>query len=135
VAYESAIGRCLLHDALAALWDFVGAANRLVDAEKPWELAKLVRAGDGEADERLRGVLGDLLEACRLLGLAGAPFLPATAQRLLAQLGHDYPYAADGNGGPPIRDLLAWGSGSGQAGRVGTPEPLFPRLETETEAS
>ena len=68
-------------------------------------------------------------------GWPGAPFLPATAPRLLAQLGHDYPYAADGNGGPPIRDLLAWDSGSGTAGRVGAPEPLFPRLETETEAS
>ena len=28
--------------------------------------------------ERLRGVLGDLIEACRLLGLAVAPFMPGT---------------------------------------------------------
>jgi methionyl-tRNA synthetase len=132
-AYETAVERCMLHDALAELWAFVGAANRLVDAEKPWELAKLVKAGDAAAAERLRGVLGDLLEACRLLGLAGAPFLPATAPRLHAQLGYDYPYTSDGNGGPPVHDLLAWGSGSGTGGRVGAPEPLFPRLETETE--
>ena len=37
-------------------------------------------------------VLGDLVEACRLVGLAAAPFLPGTAPRLLAQLGHAYPY-------------------------------------------
>ena len=37
---------CLLHEALAELWEFVGAANRLVDAEKPWELAKAAKAGD-----------------------------------------------------------------------------------------
>ncbi|HET9436405.1 MAG TPA: methionine--tRNA ligase, partial [Candidatus Limnocylindrales bacterium] len=36
-AYQSTLEDCLLHDAIAALWEFVGAANRLVDAEKPWE--------------------------------------------------------------------------------------------------
>ena len=61
------------------------------------------------AEARLRDVLGDLIEACRLVGLAAAPFLPATAPRLLAQLGHAYPYGPDGNGGPPILDELGWG--------------------------
>src|SRR5258706_1415743 len=31
-AYRSALDRLLLHEALAELWEFVGAANRLVDA-------------------------------------------------------------------------------------------------------
>ena len=44
LAYRAAVEGCLLHAALAELWEFVGAANRLVDAEKPWELAK---AGQG----------------------------------------------------------------------------------------
>ena len=35
-----ALETCQLHDALAELWEFVGGANRVVDAEKPWELAK-----------------------------------------------------------------------------------------------
>ncbi len=132
-AYRAAIEACLLHEGLAALWGFVGAANRLVDLEKPWELAKLAKAGDTAAGERLRGVLGDLLEACRLLGLAGAPFLPGTAPRVLAQLGYDYPYGPDGNGGPAILALLEWGSGPGTDGHVTAPEPLFPRLDTEAE--
>ena len=33
----------LLHDALAALWEYVGAANKVVDAEQPWVLAKAGR--------------------------------------------------------------------------------------------
>ena len=70
------------------LWAFVGEANRFVDAEKPWELAKAAKAGDEAAAARLRAVLGDLVEACRLVGLAAAPFLPATAPRVLAQLGY-----------------------------------------------
>ena len=111
---------------------FVGAANKAVDAEQPWVLAKAAKAGDEAAEARLRDVLGDLIEACRLVGLAAAPFLPATAPRLLAQLGHAYPYGPDGNGGPPILDELGWGAHAGQTGRVSDPEPLFPRLDIET---
>jgi methionyl-tRNA synthetase len=133
--YGERLTSCLLHEALAELWEFVGAANRAVDAEQPWVLAKAAKAGDAAAMVRLRGVLGDLLEACRLLGLAVAPFLPATAPRVLAQLGYDYPYGPDGNDGPPIVDLLGWGAASGEAGQVAAAEPLFPRLDTESEAS
>jgi methionyl-tRNA synthetase len=134
-AYRTAIDRYLLHDALGALWEFVGAANRLVDAEKPWELAKAATGGDADAGERLRGVLGDLVEACRLVGLAAAPFLPATAPRVLAQLGFQYPYAADGNSGPPILDELRWGAHAADNGTLTAPEPLFPRLDVDSEAS
>ena len=123
----------LLHEALAELWSFVGEANRAVEDERPWNLAKTWRSGDEAAGERLRGVLGDLVEACRLVGLAGAPFLPITAPRILAQLGHAFPYAPDGNGGPPLLDELVWGAHAAETGRVGTAEPLFPRLDTEVQ--
>ena len=130
-AYDSKLAGFLLHDALAALWEFVGAANRAVDLEKPWELNKLAKADDPVAAARLRDVLGDLIEACRLVALAAAPFLPNTAPRILAQLGYDYPYGPDGNGGPSLADELRWGAHRAEAGRVGTAEPLFPRLDTE----
>ncbi len=133
--YRSALEGYLLHEALEQLWEVVGAANRLVDAEKPWELAKAAKAGDTAAEERLRGVLGDLVEACRLIGLAAAPFLPATAPRVLAQLGYGYPYAADGNGGPPLLEELRWGAYASQPGRLAAAEPLFPRLDVDSEAS
>jgi methionyl-tRNA synthetase len=123
--------RCLLHDVLGELWEFVGGANKVVDAEQPWNLAKAATAGDTEAANRLRGVLGDLVEACRLVALTAAPFLPRTAPRVLAQLGYAYPYEADGNGGPPLIDELAWGAHADEAGRLTAPEPLFPRLEVE----
>jgi methionyl-tRNA synthetase len=132
--YQDRIEGCLLHDALAGLWEYVGGANKVVDAEKPWELAKAAQDGDDAAADRLRGVLGDLLEACRLIGLAVAAYMPATAPRVLAQLGHAYAYGPDGNGGPPILDELVWGARATDPGRVGTPEPLFPRLDTEPAA-
>ena len=132
VAYQRAVEGLELHDALAELWEFVGAANRLVDAEKPWELAKAAKTGDAEAANRLRDVLGDLVEACRVLGLAAAPFLPASAPRVLGQLGFAYPYGPDGNGGPPILDELRWGAHASDPGRLTAAEPLFPRLDAET---
>lgn len=129
--YRDRLEGCLFHEALAMLWDFVGGANKTVDAEQPWVLAKAAKAGDAEAAERLRGVLGDLVEACRLVGLAAAPFIPGAAPRILAQLGHAYPYGADGNGGPTLLDELRWGAHAGEPGTLTAPEPLFPRLEIE----
>jgi methionyl-tRNA synthetase len=134
LGYRERLEGCELHDALAGLWEFVGGANKLVDAEKPWELAKAWKAGDAAAAERLRGVLGDLVESCRLVGVAVAPYMPGMAPRVLVQLGHAYPYGADGNGGPSILDELAWGAHRTNAGRVAAPEPLFPRLDAETPA-
>jgi hypothetical protein len=60
--------------------------------------------------------------------------MPGIAPRVLAQLGYDYPYRVDGNGGPPILEELAWGARAGELGRVGSAEPLFPRLEAEAAA-
>jgi methionyl-tRNA synthetase len=127
--YGAELEDCLLGDALSLLFDVVDEANRFVDAEQPWALAKRAKEGDAAAGERLSGVLGDLIEACRLFALAAAPFMPQTAPRVLAQLGYDYPYGPDGNGGPPLREELRWGAHTGEQGTLGKAEPLFPRLE------
>jgi methionyl-tRNA synthetase len=131
-AAQAAVEGCLLHDYLAALWDFVGAANRFVEAEAPWALAKGARAGDAAAEARLAGVLGDLVEACRLVALAAAPAMPSIAPRVLEQLGYGYPYRADGNGGPPVLEELAWGRHADEPGSLGAAVPLFPRLDVES---
>ncbi len=125
---------CLLHEALGLLWSVVSEANRFVDAQKPWELAKASKGGDEAASARLRVVLGDLVEVCRLIAVAVAPFMPTIAPRVLSQLGHDWSYASDGNGGPPLLDELRWGAHSGVAGTLTNAEPLFPRLDTEMES-
>jgi methionyl-tRNA synthetase len=130
--YREKLDGYLLHDALWELWEFVHGANKTVDSEQPWTLAKQAKGGDEAAASRLRLVLGDLVEACRLVGLAVAPFMPTASPRILEQLGYPYPYGPDGNGGPAALDLLAWGALSAEAGRVtDTPTPLFPRVEIE----
>jgi methionyl-tRNA synthetase len=129
--YRGNIESYMLHDALATLWRFVGAANRYVDAQQPWVLAKASKAGDEAAAATLRDVLAELLEACRVIGLSVAPFMPDAAVRILAQLGHGYPYAADGNGGPSLAALAAWGASRDVPGTVETAAPIFPRQEAE----
>ena len=134
-SYRERFDGFLLHEALAELWDVRrgGQQDRSTPSSRgSWP--RPPRPATTAAETRLRDVLGDLIEACRLVGLAAAPFLPATAPRLLAQLGHAYPYGPDGNGGPPILDELAWGVHAAEPGRVSDPEPLFPRLDVETEA-
>jgi methionyl-tRNA synthetase len=130
-AWSAGLEAYLLHDALAGLWGLVGAANQLVDLEKPWVLAKAAASDGAGAGERLRGVLGDLVEACRLVALAAAPFMPQAAPRILAQLGYEYPYGPEGNGGPPLAAELRWGAHEAEHGRVGTAAPVFPRLDVD----
>ncbi|MBO4209967.1 methionine--tRNA ligase [Micromonospora echinofusca] len=88
--------------ATGALWSVVDEGNRLVEAERPWELARAEHAGDGTAGPRLDSVLAVLVGACRALATELAPFLPTGAARL--------------------RDQLLSGD------RVGQPHPAFPRL-------
>ncbi len=48
--YRAAIEGCRLHDALGQFAELVGRANRTVDAEQPWVLAKAATAGDAAAE-------------------------------------------------------------------------------------
>jgi len=130
-AYAAKLDACQLSEALSTLWEFVDAANKEVELQTPWTLAKEAKAGVAGRAEQLDGVLGDLVEACRLVGLAVAPFMPAAAARIAAQLGYEYPYDVSGNCGPAVLSSLDWGSGFVAGGRVAAPEPLFPRIETE----
>jgi methionyl-tRNA synthetase len=65
-----------------AIWAVVTAANRFVEAERPWDLARRDRHGD-----RLDAVLATLVGAGRDITRELAPFLPEGCARLAAQLG------------------------------------------------
>ena len=105
-AYRDRLDRCLLHDALAALWEFVGGGEPSTwTSEQPWALAKAAKArrrgGRDAAARRPRAT------SSRPAGWSGWPrrrSCPRIAPRVLEQLGHAYPYGPDGNGGPPVLD-------------------------------
>ena len=111
-AVDAALADADLRTATGAVWRVVDAANRYVNAEKPWELAARERAGDTDAGGRLDEVLARLVEACRVVAAELSPFVPDGAARLREQL---FPAAAAG------------GQGVGDD-RVGSPDPVFPRL-------
>ena len=113
-----------LDQALASMMELVGAANGYAESQAPWSLAK-----KGET-ERVGEVLAVMGETCRIIGHLLAPVAPEAAARLHEQLGIPAPYDTRGGGGPGLDDLLAWGTGPNDT-RVGSPTPIFPRIEVE----
>src|SRR3984957_7888315 len=94
---------------IAAIWAIVDRANRYAELSEPWRLARLARAGDAAAAAWRDLALSRLLDACRALAGALAPFVP----ELAASIG------------------LACG---GSDGVVPPPRPLFPRLAVDQTA-
>ncbi len=89
VLVDAALAGFALDQALDAIWNLVGAANKYVADVEPWTLAKL-RKSEGEGShggERLSTVLYNLVEALRLIAYHCAPFLPDTADGIAQQLG------------------------------------------------
>jgi methionyl-tRNA synthetase len=123
-AYHAAMDKKHLDKALAAMMELAGAANGYAESQAPWTLHK---AGDAD---RVGQVLAVMAEACRIIGHLLAPAVPDGARRLHEQLGVPPPYDDRGAGGPGLGTLAAWGGGP-DGWQVGTPSPLFPRVETE----
>jgi len=86
---EHALVRFAPHEALAAIWELVGAANKYVVEVEPWTLAKLRKAeGEGgQAEARLATAIYNLTEVLRLVAHYCAPFIPASAEAIAHQLG------------------------------------------------
>jgi methionyl-tRNA synthetase len=66
-------------EALEKIWETVRDANRYIEEEKPWELAKTDR-------EKFTGVMNILLDRLALLSVALVPFLPDTAAKIRTSL-------------------------------------------------
>ncbi len=71
-------------DALECIFEMLSRANKYIDETTPWALAK-----DESKKARLGTVLYHLLEAIRWGAVMLTPFIPETAEDILAQLGTD----------------------------------------------
>ncbi|MDO8987492.1 MAG: class I tRNA ligase family protein, partial [Coriobacteriia bacterium] len=118
--YEDAMSRLEYVAALEAAWDLIKEANRYIENEAPWNLAKT-----DESMPRLRTVIYNVLEAVRIAALFTAPVMPQTSAEVWRRLGLG-----------EIRDVTdicaqaAWGGlPSGNAVIKG--DPLFPRIYEE----
>jgi methionyl-tRNA synthetase len=113
---EAAVEAWDFPTALEGVWALVRRANVYVEESEPWRLA---RAPEGsEQQERLGVVLANLAEALRLIGIYLAPFVPETADRLLAQLGQP---------GVTAGDLARAAWGMGEVHKIVGGPVLFPR--------
>jgi methionyl-tRNA synthetase len=102
---------------LEAVWGLVRATNAFIEDRAPWALNK---AGDAVA---VAAVLGDCLEALRIVALLASPVIPTAAAELWRRLGLD--------GRPEDQRLpaaAAWGLLPGGA-HLDKGAPLFPRFE------
>lgn len=66
-------------ESLEKVWETVREANRFIEEEKPWELAKNDR-------ERFVGVMNVLLDRLAFVSVALTPFLPDTAEKIRLSL-------------------------------------------------
>jgi methionyl-tRNA synthetase len=99
--------------ALAATWQLIRAANAYLEANEPW------KAEPGPAVER---VLGDALEALRIVAILAWPAIPGTAQVVWERLGLPGAIADQ-----RLPAAVAWGAWPGGTTVTKGP-PLFPRL-------
>lgn len=103
--------------ALTELWKFIGMANKYIDEQAPWTLAK-----QGES-ERLATVMYNLVESVRFVSVLLQPYMPKTPPRIWQQLG-----IADRPELHSWESLSSFGQyPSGTETRPG--EVLFPRME------
>ena len=71
-------------DSLTEIFTMLRRANKYIDETMPWALAK-----SEEQRPRLRTVIYNLLEVIRTAAVMLVPYIPATAERIFAQLGTD----------------------------------------------
>jgi len=119
-AWEGALGSLQFSEGLKAIWVFLGVANRYVDQQAPWSLAK---AGDQAALDR---VLYSSAEALRIAAVLLAPVMPSTTDDIERQLGlTDWTRTWEG--------ATQWGLLPGSR-PIGKRTPLFPRLDEKRRA-
>ena len=117
--YQAAMDTFAPHKALEEIFKVIQRANKYIDENAPWALAKDMDANGA----RLAHVLYNLLETTRICGILLTPFMPGSMDKLFAQIG----------AAPEARtweSAAVWGSLSDTAA-VTKGENLFPRVDVE----
>ena len=82
-AYSHEMDTFAPHNALSETFKLIQRANKYIDENAPWALAKDMEANGA----RLAHVLYNLLEATRICGILLTPFMPESMEKLFAQIG------------------------------------------------
>ena len=116
--YEEQMEHYAFQNALAEIFKVISRANKYIDENTPWVLAK-----DEATHPRLAKVLYNLLETVRICAGLLTPFMPATSEEIAKRLG----------GAPMDWDSLEdYGALPVQVATVAG-DALFPRIDMEKE--
>jgi methionyl-tRNA synthetase len=100
--------------ALEATWGLIRATNAYLEATEPWK---------AEPGPEVDLVLGNAVEALRIVAILVSPAVPQTAQKIWERLGLDGSVTEQ-----RVPKDTAWGAGP--TGRTVTKgDPLFPRIK------
>ncbi|MBW2090885.1 MAG: methionine--tRNA ligase [Deltaproteobacteria bacterium] len=80
--YSKTFAEMAFHKALMAAWGFINQANKFIDQQAPWALAR-----DPNKKERLDEVLYEILEALGLVAGMIYPAMPGIASKMRRQIG------------------------------------------------
>jgi methionyl-tRNA synthetase len=119
---EACFADLSLHKALMAIWELVGAANKHIVENEPWNLAK-----DPANREKLLAIMYRLLEVLRSVAILIAPFMPQASEKILGSLGLEE--TAKFN-----LDTIRRGEPLPAGAALSRGESLFPRVNAEKEA-
>ncbi len=101
-------------EALEEIMVLARRSNKYIDETMPWSLAK-----DESQKDRLGGVLYNLLESIRFIGVLLSPFMPQTAESIFAQI----------NTKVTDWDSLSDFGKTVSGNQVGEGKPLFNRID------
>ena len=114
-----ALDRLEFSSGFGAVWQLIKDANAYIEERQPWALHK---AGDEAATA---AVLGDCLEALRIVALLASPVIPNAAFELWRRLGLDGTPE-----GQRLPDAAVWGSAATAGAALEKGDALFPRLDS-----
>ena len=114
--YEAQMEKFQFQNALDEIFKCIQRANKYIDETMPWSLAK-----DEANRARLASVMYNLLESIRICATLLLPFIPASCEKIFAQIG-----AGD--------DVITWDAANvwgklPQTVTVHKGEAIFPRID------
>lgn len=113
---DKCINEYRIADSVEAVMNLARRSNKYIDETAPWALAK-----DETAKKRLGTVLYNLLESIRVIAVLLTPYMPDTAAKIFSQMNCKL------NTYDSIKSFGNLTVGE----KVGTPEPLFSRIDAE----
>ncbi len=119
--YEQQMEKFQFQNALEEIFKVIQRANKYIDENAPWVLAKDMQANG----PRLACVLYDLLEAVRVCTVLLTPFMPGSCEKIFAQIGAEQDART-------WDSAARWGALPAQVS-VSKGENLFPRIDMEKE--